>query len=270
MDATKVVVALSVLGVIGLLAWWAVRRRKEREYGRPFPREWRTLLERSLPLYRRLPQDLRLALEPHVRRVLAEVEFVGCNGLEVTDEMRLVIALQACLLVCRHDPRAYASLYSVLVYPDEFLVVERDEDESGVVTEGERALSGQALDTARIVLSWRDVQESSSNGGAYHVVLHEFAHYLDHSVEGALTSPLSKVRELTEWHRILEREYERLCTESERGEDTLIDPYGAEEPAEFFAVATETFFGQSRELERLHPELYGALQRFYALDPARW
>lgn len=270
MNATNLVVTLALAGALFVLVWWTVRRRKEREYRRPFPREWRALLERSLPLYRRLPPDLRLALEPHVRRFLAEVEFVGCNGLEVTDEMRLVIALQACLLVCHHDPRAYASLYSVLLYPDEFLVVERDEDEFGVVTEGERALSGQALDTARIVLSWRDVQESSRKGKAYNVVLHEFAHYLDHSVEGTLTSPISRRRELAAWHRVLECEYERLCAESERGDDTLIDPYGAEEPAEFFAVATETFFEQPRELERLHPDLYGALHRFYALDPARW
>jgi MtfA peptidase len=270
MDAIQLVVSVAALGVAGVLVWWAARRRREHQYARPFPREWRTVLERSLPLYRRLPRDLRSALEPHVRRFLVEVEFVGCNGLEITEEMRLVIALQACLLVCRRDPRAYGSLYSVLVYPDEFVVAERDEDESGVVTEGERALSGQTLDTARIVLSWRDVQDSSREGDAYNVVLHEFAHYLDHSVEGALTSPGSKQRELADWHRLLEREYERLCDEAERGVDTLIDPYGAEEPAEFFAVATETFFEQPRELERRHPELYEALARFYGLDPARW
>ncbi|MGQ0836867.1 MAG: zinc-dependent peptidase [Gammaproteobacteria bacterium] len=263
--------AFVTFAAVAFLVWRAVRRWRRRQAHRePFPAQWRAQLERSLPLYRRMPTELRLALEPRVRAFLADVRFIGCNGLEITDEMRLVIALQASLLVSKRDPGAYASLYSVLVYPDEFVVPERDEDESGVVTEGEHALSGQTLDTDRIVLSWRDVQESGVGDDAYNVVLHEFAHYLDHSLEGAITAPLKEQRELAEWHRGLLHEYEALCGAVERGEDTLIDPYGAEEPAEFFAVATETFFEQPRELARHHPALYAALRDFYALDPARW
>jgi MtfA peptidase len=254
------------------LALWRVRRvRRARRLREPFPQAWRSMLEASLPLYRRMPRELRLTLEPHVRAFLTDVQFVGCNGLEITDEMRLVIAIQACLLVSQRDPRAYASLYSVLVYPDEFVVAERDEDdETGVVTEGERALSGQAVDTARIVLSWRDVQESGAGDDAYNVVLHEFAHYLDHSVEGAISVAAGRRRALAAWHEVLEREYESLCHAVEHGRLTLIDPYGAEEPAEFFAVATETFFERPLDLEQQHPALYEALRGFYGLHPAAW
>jgi MtfA peptidase len=246
------------------------RRARRRALAKPFPEAWRRLLASSLPLYRRMPQELRRSLEPHVRRFLASVSFIGCNGLAVTDEMRLVVALQACLLVSQRDPGAYGSLYSVLLYPDEFVVPDRDEDEVGVVTEGESVLSGQTVDTARIVLSWRDVQESGEPGDAYNVVLHEFAHYLDHSVEGAISAVPARRRQLAEWHRVLGLEYEALCSAVERGESTLIDPYGAEEPAEFFAVATETFFEQPRELEQHHAALYRSLREFYGLDPARW
>jgi MtfA peptidase len=247
-------------------------RRVSLAASEPFPHEWRELLNRSLPLYQRMPPELRLRLEPPARAFLSRVQLIGCQGLEVTDEMRLVIAVQACLLIVENDPNAYDGLHSVLIYPDEFVVQDSEEDEAGVVTEGERVLSGQTFDTARIVLSWRDVQESGADGEAYNVVLHEFAHYLDHSIDSALTerTSASSTRALDSWHDTFEREYDRLCDAVERGEQTVIDPYGAEHLAEFFAVATETFFEQPQRLRDAHPRLYAELQRFYALDPAEW
>ncbi len=270
MSLELILIAAIALIATAAAVWYGIRRRRLRAYREPFSPEWRAQLASSSSLYQRVPAELRVALEPRMRQFLAEVRFIGCNGLAITDEMRLVIAFQACLLVSQRHPDAYRSLYRVLVYPDEFVVPEHDEDEAGVVTEGERAVSGQALDTDRIVLSWRDVQESGGEPDAYNVVLHEFAHYLDHSVDGTLSAPLTRRGGLAEWHGVLQREYERLCSAAERGEDTLIDPYGAEELAEFFAVTTETFFEQPRQLAQRHPELYGALRRFYALDPARW
>jgi Mlc titration factor MtfA (ptsG expression regulator) len=265
---SALLVVLLLLGVA--TAVWLRARRQRLAMAEPFPEVWRALLVANVPLYRRMPVLLRHALEPHIRTFLRTVSFVGCNGLVVTDEMRLVVAMQACLLVSQRDPGAYLPLYSVLLYPDEFVVPDRDEDEAGVVTEGESVLSGQTLDTARIVLSWRDVQASGRGDDAYNVVLHEFAHYLDHSVDGAISVAPSRRRALAEWHRVLEREYEALCAAVDRGEATLIDPYGAEELAEFFAVATETFFERPQDLERQHAALYGSLRDFYGLDPARW
>lgn len=271
-DSAQTLLVAIVVAALIAVAFLAARRasRRKQAIQQPFPPEWREMLERQLPLYARMPQELRLRLEPLVRSFLANVEFVGCGGLEVTEAMRLIIAVQACLLIVERDPHAYSSLYSVLVYPDEFVVEEAEEDEAGVVTEGTRVLSGQTLDTARIVLSWRDVEERSPEGEAYNVVLHEFAHYLDHSTGGLLSETPSQRKARHEWHEVMEREYEALCDAIDRGEPTLIDPYGAEHPAEFFAVATETFFEQSREMEQAHPHLYALLKRFYGLDPARW
>lgn len=272
MSDSNVRVALVVGAiVVALLAYAFVlwRRAKHRTLviGEPFPDEWRILLLRNLPIYGRMPPALRLQLEPAVRAFLTRIEFVGCDGLQVTDEMRLVVAAQACLLIVQTDADAYAGLHSVLLYPDEFVVKDSDEDEAGVVTEGERVLSGQTFDTARIILSWRDVQESGAEGDdAYNVVLHEFAHYLDHDVGGSLTESGHD----SDWHQTLEREYDALCDAIERGEKTLIDPYGAEHISEFFAVATETFFETPEPLLAAHPRLYGELRRFYGLDPASW
>ena len=261
--------ALTALAAV-LLAYTLRARRRVLEVSQPFPAQWRSLLAQRVALYGRMPADLRLRLEPLVRGFLADVEFIGCQGLEITAEMRLIISIQACLLVADLGPRAYDSLRSVLVYPDEFVVEEADEDEAGVVTEGARALSGQAFEASRIVLSWRDVLESGSTEEPYNVVLHEFAHYLDHSVGGALTAPAAKHPTPGSWHAVLEREYAALCAAVDRGEATLIDPYAAERPEEFFAVATETFFEAPRQILERHPHLYRKLQGLYGLDPAAW
>ena len=267
MRESDLVLLLSAVAAAIAILWYVARtRRRSAGMREPFPSEWRRLLQRSLPLYRTMPAELRLRLEPLVREFLLDVDCVGCQGLSVTDEMRLVIATQACLLTANSGAGAFRSLRSVLIYPDEFVVEESDEDEAGVVTEGTRVLSGQAFETSRIVLSWRDVAEGSATDEAYNVVLHEFAHYLDHSV--GLTERGHRAQE--GWHAVLNREYEALCDAVERGESTLIDPYGAEHLEEFFAVATETFFEQPRELRGRHSQLYAELQSFYGLDPAAW
>ncbi len=266
--------AVIVAGIAILLAWplWqSLRERRRHEaFREPFPEEWRAHLERGFPLYRRVPRELRTKLEPVVRAFLAEVRFVGCQGFQITDEVRLVIATQACLLVVERDPGAYAGLSSVLVYPDEFVITERHEDEAGVVSEAESAVQGQSEDDQRIILSWRDVMESAADADAYHVVLHEFAHYLDNSVGGLLTDTESGSESLKDWHKVLAREYEALCNAVEDGEETLIDENAAEHPAEFFAYATEIFFEKPAVFARQHPALYAELRSFYGLDPATW
>jgi Mlc titration factor MtfA (ptsG expression regulator) len=265
------VLTLGTAALVGWMLWHTIRaRRRKSRFAEPFPPEWRALLEHALPLYRRMPRDLRTRLEPVVRAFLSDVEFIGCRGLQVTDEMRLVIATQACLLIVARDPHAYDSLGSVLLYPNEFIVKETDEDETGVVHEGESVLTGQSVDTSQIVLSWRDVQASSTEDEIYNVVLHEFAHFLDNSVDGTLTDTGSRREAFEAWHDLLDREYQALCDAVDRGDETLIDPYGAESTAEFFAVATETFFEEPGQMQRLHPALYASLASFYGLNPADW
>ncbi len=236
----------------------------------PFPPEWRALLESSLPLYSRLPPTLRTQLEPLIRSFMSDVRFVGCNGLVVTDEMRLVIATQACLLIVRHDPRAYRDLMSVLIYPDKFVVSGEDEDDAGVVTEYEDVVSGESQDTSRIVLSWRDVREPSADEDVCNVVLHEFAHYLDSSVGGDFTDLEMTGTALRGWHEILASEFNAHCEAVEQDEETLISPAGAEHPSEFFAYATEIFFEAPVPMRSRHPRLYEGLKQAYGLDPAAW
>jgi len=266
------VIAPALIGaaLVIIVSWRIARaRRRARELDQPFPEEWHALLAR-VPLWRRVPPPVRAPVEHAARRLLARVSFIGCNGLTVTDEMRLVIAAQAALLVAHRDSRAYDALYSVLVYPGEFIVEDRDEDEFGLVTVGRRALSGQAIDVSRIVLSWEDIEAGFTGDDGYNVVLHEFAHYLDHLAEGALTDGGALAPSAARWHATLESAYEALCDAVDRGEDSLIDPYGAEDLAEFFATATEAFFERAREFRAAHPGLHAELREFYGVDPAAW
>jgi hypothetical protein len=246
---------------------WRRGRQRERALATPLEPAQRAALERLSPLYGRMPAALRAELEPAMRAFIARVDFVGCNGLAVTDEMRLLVAVHAALLTRRVGIGAFGRLYSVLVYPDEFVVEQRIEDEeTGLVTEGSEVLSGQTIDTDRVIVSWRDVLEGATTDNPYNVVAHELAHYLDHVHGGGL----SDTRGAADWHATLAREQAALQEALERGEDTLIDPYGAEDSAEFLCVATEAFLEAPLEFAARHPALYGELSRFYGLDPAAW
>jgi Mlc titration factor MtfA (ptsG expression regulator) len=262
---------VATLVALALVAWllagpWLRRRARARYAAEPLPDALRAALLRA-PLYRRLPAELRPRLEERVRIFVREKEFVGCDGLAVTDAMRVRIAVPACLLVLNRDAHVYDELRSILVYPDEF-VVREEYEEDGVVVEGERTLAGQSWDTSRVILSWRDVVEA---GDGYDVVLHEFAHWLDEEAGSANGAPLLATRrDYDRWATVMRRAYESLAERADAGHDTLLDPYGAEDEAEFFAVATETFFGLPWELREEDPELYAELAKFYGLDPASW
>jgi Mlc titration factor MtfA (ptsG expression regulator) len=262
-DASAVVLACAAL-VLAMLAWAAWRRRMATTAPtelRALEPLQRSLLEARVPLFRRVPAALRPELEHRIRDWLERIEFLGCGGLEVRDEMRLVIAAQACITALGLERDAFGRLHGVNVYPDEFWVEEREVDEeTGVVTEGGRALSGQTVETDRIVLSWRDVEDAAARQDGYNVVVHEVVHYLDHAAGGRASSQGGA----------LAAEYQALCDAVDRGEETLIDPYGAEDPVEFLAVAAELFFEQPRRLRRHHPALYDALRDAFRLDPAAW
>lgn len=260
----------ALLALAIAVAWVLRARRRERALHAPFPEDWRELLTARVPLWRRLPAAERDRVEYAARCLLRRVAFIGCGGLEVTDSMRLIIAAQASMLVAHRDPRAYDGLYSVLLYPAEFVVEEREEDEMGLVTEGHRALSGQSIDVARIVLSWADVEDGLDSDDGYNVVLHEFAHHLDHLLDGALTDGGALAPGAGRWHEVLQAAYDELCAAVDRGDETLIDPYGAEDLTEFFATATEVFFERASEFRAAHPQLHAELRRFYGVDPADW
>jgi Mlc titration factor MtfA (ptsG expression regulator) len=266
---SKIVLLALLIGVTMLATLLLQRRRRaarRRHFDALLAPARRARLDALSPLHARLPESLRASLTPGMQAFLERIEFVGCNGLAIDDDMRLLVATHAALLTQRVGIGAFDRLYSVLIYPDEFVVAQRHEDEdTGLVTEAEEVLSGQTIDTDRVILSWRDVLESDADA-PYNVIAHELAHYLDHALGGSLSDSQAQ----GEWHATLAREQRALQEALERGAPTLIDAYGADDPAEFLCVATEAFLEASTEFERLHPELYAQLSRFYGLDPARW
>lgn len=248
-------------------------RRRRRRAAQPFPVQWRLWLEQHIGVYRRLPAPLRERLHGLTQVFVHEKAFVGCNGLEVSDRMRVVIAAQACLLVLNRPGVPHRTLYdellSILVYPTPFIVPELRSHGGGLVSEEQRVLSGQAWDSRRILLSWEDVE--LPGGAGNNVVLHEFAHYLDMEDETMDGAPgLGSKDAYQQWSRVFWEEYDRLRHDLQAGVPTLLNPYAATAPAEFFAVVTEVFFEQPRELEAQHQALYQQLQKYYRLDPARW
>jgi hypothetical protein len=247
------------------------RRRRARLRAAPFPAEWLRLVERRVRIWRRLPDADRRELLGHVQVLLAEKRFEGCGGLELTDEIRLTIAAQACLLLLHRDTDYYPRLSSVVVYPDAYVVKVREESAGGIVTEGRAVHLGESWDTGTVVLSWDDVRRDAEDvEDGFNVVLHEFAHQLDAEngrADGAPVLPRGRRRA---WARVMEAEYQRLRRDDARGRETFLDPYGATDPAEFFAVITECFFEEPADLRAEHPQLYAELREFYRQDPERW
>ncbi|NDB24275.1 MAG: hypothetical protein EB021_02350 [Gammaproteobacteria bacterium] len=219
------------------------------------------ILEQHVRLWHRLPAPLQERLLPRLDEFLERIPFTGAHDFTVTETMRTVIAAQACIVTLGHDHYPFDDLHGITLHPDEFVVEESEEDEdTGVVTEGYRTLSGQAHGSDRLVLSWRDVEEAQSRDDGYNVVVHEVTHFLEHSHPGG--DPAA--------HAALTAAYEALCEAVDRGEETLLDPYGAEDLTEFLAVAAEFFFERPAELAARHPTLYVLLRDSFRLDPASW
>ena len=247
------------------------RRRALRE--RPFPREWREILARRVPVFVSLPTHLARQLEKHIQVFVAEKPFIGCGGFVVDDEVRVTIAAQACLLLLnRAKPDYFPGLRQVLVYPGAFIVERIRSEPSGILQEQRQVLSGESWTQGQVVVSWQDVLEGAAiPDDGRNVVIHEFAHQLDQQKGYANGAPwLGRRDRYPRWSRVLGAEFALLQQRLAIGEPTLINPYGATSPAEFFAVVSEVFFEQPGEMSELHPELYEELTHLYRVDPARW
>jgi hypothetical protein len=248
------------------------KRRRARLMKTPLPAERLAIVERNVPYYGFLPPADREELLGLTQAFLAEKKFEGCEGLEITDEMRLTIAAHACLLLLHRKTDFYPLLHSILVYPTTFVAPLKEHAPGGVVIEDFEERDGESWDTGALILSWEDVLESAADPhDGYNVVFHEFAHQLDDEsgiADGAPALPEKSM--YAEWSRVLGAEYDALVEDAERHRRPLLDEYGAESPAEFFAVATETFFELPGDLKAEHPELYEQLSRFYLQDPAAY
>jgi Mlc titration factor MtfA (ptsG expression regulator) len=239
-------------------------RRRNRANSRPFPAAWDQILARNFPLDRRLPEGDRKELRRRIEILLLEKRFEGVGGLEMTDEIRVTIAAQACLLLLHRDEEVYPALSTILVYPTAYRAHTEEHGEYGMVTESDQVRLGEAWNAETVVLSWDDVRHGN-------VVLHEFAHQLDMEDRDANGAPaLADHSMYAAWARVLGHEYEQLRDAVDHHQRTLMDAYGTQSPAEFFAVATETFFGKPVQLREEHPELYEQLRQFFMQDPAEW
>ncbi len=269
-----VLIALAFVAMLGvqLARPWLRRRRRAQILAAPLPEDWRDILRRNFVLYERMPPTVRERLDALVNVFLDEKDFVGCAGLNVTDEIRVTIAAQACLLIANRDHGCFDSLRTLLVYPRAFYVDQSEVDEYGLMHETTAELAGESWDEGRVIVSWDDAREGGRQAAdGMNVVMHEFAHQLDSETGEVNGSPgFDDPRAQTRWARTMHDEYEALCQRVERDQEGVIDPYGATDPAEFFAVATESFFERALEMRAAHPALYARLREFYRHDPAAW
>ncbi len=228
----------------------------------------------QLPVYRRLNNAQKTKLQNRVDEFIGEYHLEPCGGLELTPEIQVTIAAYASLLLLGQKSGFYPDLSAILVYPDRYVAPVQDHDEIGVVTAGSEIRSGESWQAGTVVLSWREISanlresaEGWRSGYPNNLILHEFAHQLDDSF--GLTSGVDDYGRATSddpWAVTLARCYERHCRNTEIGKQTIVDPYGAENIAEFFAVCTEVYFETPPRLKKEYPDLYTHLRVLYEIE----
>lgn len=261
----SVVVATFILFV---LPRWHERRL----LSSPFPSDWEQILQRRFPLYRQLSSSEQEQLRGLIRLFLSDKDFHGCAGLVLTDEIRVSIAAQACLLMLYRGMPLYPGLRHILVYPAAFRVRHgQARHEDGTVSDDDRVLQGEAWQQGKVILSWDDVKYGLTDPeDGRNVTLHEFAHQLDQQ-NGAMDGmPLVPHDLEAEWLSVMSQTLESRRRAAEEGREDALDVYAAENEAELFAVATEVFFERPRALLADHPALFRLLCAYYAVDPGSW
>lgn len=267
-----------VAGLLLVVASWlvapplvqAMRRRRIRE--QPFPRAWRDIVRRRWPAYAAMPPDVQWQLRKNAQVLLAEKPFIGCGGIVVDDEIRVLIAMQASLLLLNRATGVFPGLREVLVYPGAFVVDRGAIDAAGLVRDERRVLVGESWQRGRVVLSWDDVVAGAADpGDGHNVVIHEFAHQLDQESGSANGAPwLGGGERQARWATVMGAEFAALRARLARGESGLIDAYAATDPAEFFAVVSELFFERADALAAAHPALFREFAAFFRTNPSSW
>lgn len=254
-----------------LLIWsWFHRRRRQRLLAEPFPPRWNDYLTSNVGAFQFLTPTQQAKLRDDLRVFIAEKYWEGCNGLEVTEEMQVTIAALACLLVLEMPPGMFDHVRTILVYPGDYVVHDHSVGPDGVVREGPTARHGEAWQRGPVILSWTAAQE----GGQYpadgeNLILHEFAHQLD-MLDGVADGkpPLTGVQENRRWDQTTGQARASLQNDLRHQRRTLLGPYAATNPQEFFAVSTERFFENPIQLRANYPGLYELYCEYYKQDPA--
>jgi Mlc titration factor MtfA (ptsG expression regulator) len=249
------------------MGWFGRWRRARAVQRKPVDAAAWAAVVRRFSFLRVLDADEQAKLRDLVAAFLNEKSLQGAGGLTITRDIELVIAAQACLLVLNLDLDYYDDWVEIIVYPDEFIVDHEYTDENGIVHRVRAPLSGEAWEQGPVILSWVDA-EAADGGDGYNVVMHEFAHKLDirnGTADGF--PPLHDDMDRKVWTQVFSEAYADMQQRLERHEYTLIDPYAAEDPAEFFAVLSELFFERPDTLQDIYPAVYAQLTAFYRQDP---
>ncbi|MGC2353942.1 MAG: M90 family metallopeptidase [Candidatus Udaeobacter sp.] len=249
------------------------QQRRRRLRARPFPKDWLKLIQRHVAFFPRLSGGDRAELLGHIQVFLAEKHFEGCGGFAITDEVRVTIAAQACLLLLHRETDYFPHLLTILVYPLTYMVEEKRQVGEHVWEEGTVSRLGETgRRMGSLVLAWGAVKHGAADpSDAKNVVLHEFAHQLDfenHAADGV--PALATGEEQLAWTEVMRSEFASLRAADESGIPTLLDTYGATDPTEFFAVSVEAFFERPRALGAYHPKLYAELQKYFRQDPVEY
>jgi len=266
----SIVVSAIAVGILTYPFW--VKLRRDRLIAKPFPKHWLDIVESNVAIYRYLSVEQQQQLQGYIQIFLKEKQFIGCLGLQVTEEMKVTIAAIACLLLFSYRKTYFPNLRSILIYPHAYIVNETVITDLYVVEERRVARLGESWTKDQLILSWEQVSQDLLNWqDGHNVILHEFAHQLDQEDGQAEGVPiLSRKLDYSVWAKVMTAEYLQLCDQVERNQRTVMDSYGATNPAEFFAVATETFFEKSKQLNQKHQPLYELLKRHYRIDPLQW
>src|SRR5947208_1161636 len=249
------------------------QRRRRRAQARPFSKEWMDAIQRNVAFFSRLSANDQSELLSHIKVFLAEKRFEGCGGLEITDEIRVTIAAQACLLLLHRRADYFPGLLTILVYPSTYMAEEKRQIAEHVWEEGTMTRLGETgRRMGSLVLSCDAVKAGAADpSDGKNVVLHEFAHQLDYENSAADGVPeLSTREQQLVWSEVMTTEFASLRAAHETGIATLLDTYGATDPVEFFAVSTEAFFERPRALRARHPKLYAELQKYFRQDPVEY
>jgi len=270
-------ITLIILLVLTIVIWYMLNldkartRRRAEIMAQPFPDTWKTVIEKSVPLTRKLPEKLKNDLYKKVLVFLEEKTFEGCQGFEITDTVKVTVAAQACILLLNRPNAFYNKLKTILIYPDTYIA--KHAAYPGMQTEpNEIPVAGQSYDSGTVILAWSHVTYGAGNRkDGNNVVLHEFAHQLDQEDGSTDGMPVMRNRsQLTPWITNVGKEYNAFAKRIAKGRKDVMDSYGATNTAEFFAVATETFFEKPYQLYRKHTSLFREMQDYFKVDPREW
>lgn len=269
----RLLLVFIIVGVI-LTAYIVIGRlrrnaRRRLALQKPFLEEWIAGLKKNLPPYTKLSDTFRRELHDYIKIFLAEKSFEGCGGLVITDEIRVTIAAQACMLLLNRKTDCYPKLRSILVYPSTYVA-----GGNGLfVDKSNRSVRlGESWSHGVVVLAWDSVKQGAINfKDGQNVAMHEFAHQLDQEDGAADGAPILEDRSAyRSWAEVLSQEFILLQKKKKKRKRSVFNKYGATNPAEFFAVVTESFFEKPKQFKKKHPELYEELQGYYKVNPIEW